>query len=166
MNDVSKKIITLSVNGEDFEIIVKNHWTLALVLREKLGMTGLKIACGGGECGACTVIMDGIATASCMTLAVECEGRAIETIESLGNNLDNIHPLQTAWLEEYGAQCGFCSPGMIMGAKALLDQNPNPTVEEIKASLSGNLCICSNYDHIIKAVQRASEIMAAGGENQ
>ena len=163
MAESTKKIINLMVNGEEFELIVKNHWTLAFVLREKLGLTGLKFACAGGECGACTIIVDGIATASCLTLAVECEGKTIETIESLGSGLKNIHPLQTAWLEEYGAQCGFCSPGMIMGAKALLDENPIPSVEEIKEALSGNLCICSNYDHIIKAVQRAAEIMAAEG---
>lgn len=163
MAESMKKIINLTVNGEQFELIVKNHWTIAFVIREKLGLTGLKVACSGGECGACTIIIDGKATASCLTLAVECEGKTIETIESLSKDLKNIHPLQTAWLEEYGAQCGFCSPGMIMGAKALLDENPNPGVEEIKEALSGNLCICSNYDHIIKAVQRAAEIMAAEG---
>jgi carbon-monoxide dehydrogenase small subunit len=163
MVERTKKTIKLIVNDEEYEIIVKNHWTLAFVLREKLGLTGLKVACGGGECGACTVIVDGKAIASCMTLAVECENKNIETIESLSKNLKNIHPLQTAWLEEYAAQCGFCSPGMILGAKALLEENPNPDVEEIKEALSGNLCICSNYDHIVKAVQRAAEIMDTKG---
>ena len=156
----------LNVNGEERALSVKPQWTLARVLREDLGLTGTKVACAGGECGACTVIVDGVATASCITLAADCEGKNVETIENLSKN-DEKHPLQNAWLEEYGSQCGFCSPGMIMGSKALLDKTPLPTVGQIQDALSGNLCICSNYDHIINSVKKAATDMASKeGDNE
>ena len=146
------------VNGKKYRVKVEDHWTLVYVLREKLGLTGTKIACDGGACGACTVLIDGEPILSCMTLAAECENKNIVTIENLSEGL-KLHPLQEAWLEEHGAQCGFCAPGMIMTAKALLDQNPNPTREEIKEALSGNICRCGNYDHIVTSVLSGSQKM-------
>lgn len=124
-------------------------------------MTGTKEACDEGACGSCTVVVDGQAVPSCMILAIEQDGKRIETIEGL-TAAGTLHPIQEAWLEEYGAQCGFCSPGMIMSAKALLDKNPQPSLDEIKAALAGNLCICSNYEHIIKAVQLAADKLRGG----
>jgi carbon-monoxide dehydrogenase small subunit len=150
------KPITLKVNDRDHVIAVKPHWTLAEVLRDRLNLTGAKVACGQGACGSCTVIVDGRAVPSCLMLAVEQEGRNIYTIEGLSRD-GELHPLQEAWMEEYAAQCGFCSPGMIMSAKALLDENSAPSVDDIKEALSGNICICSNYDHIIAAVKKAAQ---------
>ena len=154
----------LIVNGRTYELDLEPQWTLSYVLRNKLGLTGCKEACGEGACGACTVIVDGRAVPSCMMLAIEQEGKAIETIESISEN-GTLHPVQEAWLEEYGAQCGFCSPGMIMSAKALLDKNPQPTENEVKESLAGNICICSNYEHIVNAVQVAAEKIQRRGDN-
>ncbi len=151
----SLQIITLNINGKSRQVAVAPHWTLSEVLRSKLGLTGSKEACGEGACGACTVQMDGLAVLSCMMLAVECQGRRIETIESL-NQSGGLHPLQEAWLEEYAAQCGYCSPGMIMSSKWLLETNPSPTAEDVKEALGGNICICANYEHIIKAVESAA----------
>ncbi len=148
--------LKLLVNGKDYVLQVEPQWTLSFVLRDKLGLTGAKEACQEGACGSCTVIVDGRAVPSCMMLAVEQEGKSIETIEGLSDG-DVIHPLQEAWLEEYGAQCGFCSPGMIMTAKALLDKNPTPTESQIKGALAGNICICSNYEHIVNSVVSAAK---------
>jgi len=150
------KLIGLEVNGQSHRVMVEPQWRLSFVLRSKLGLSGTKEACDEGACGSCTVLVDGQAVPACMILAVEQDGRRIETIEGLSEG-GGLHPIQEAWLEEYGAQCGFCSPGMIMSAKGLLDRNPHPTIDEIKAALAGNLCICSNYEHIIKAVQLASK---------
>lgn len=152
------KRIRLNVNGETHELTVESHLVLSSVLRNKLGLTGAKEACGEGACGACTVLIDGVAKPSCMVLAVEQEGKEIETIEGLSKN-GKLHPIQEAWLEEYGAQCGFCSPGMIMSTKGLLLKNPDPSEEEIKEALGGNICICSNYEHIINAVKSAARKM-------
>ncbi len=152
---MNRKTITLTVNDRDHELRVEPQWTLAQVLRDELNLTGTKVACGQGACGSCTVIADGLAVPSCLMLAVEQEGRKIYTVESLAAD-GNLHPLQETWLEEYAAQCGFCASGMIMGAKALLDKEDDPSVDRIKRALSGNLCICSNYDHIIAAVQNAA----------
>lgn len=149
------KLIRLEVNGQEHRVMVEPHWTLSFVLRSKLGLTGTKEACNEGACGSCTVLVEGEAVPSCMMLAVEQVGKRIETIEGLSIN-GTLHPIQEAWLEEYGAQCGFCSPGMIMSAKGLLDKNPQPSNAEIKAALAGNICICSNYEHIIEAVKVAS----------
>ncbi|NDY55427.1 (2Fe-2S)-binding protein [Desulfovibrio sulfodismutans] len=151
--------IRLTVNGETRALRVQPHWTLSRVLRREFGLTGAKEACGEGACGACTVLVDGVATPSCMILAVEQEGKSIVTIEGLSKN-GVLHPIQEAWLEEYGAQCGFCSPGMIMSALGLLAKNPDPDEEQIKEALGGNLCICSNYEHIIAAVKSAARKMA------
>ena len=153
---MKQELITLNINGRKFDLAVEPQWTLSYVLRNKLGMTGAKEACNEGACGACTVIIDGRAAPSCMMLAIELEDKAIQTIEGLFNH-GILHDIQEAWLEEYGAQCGFCSPGMIMSTKALLDHNPQPTEEEVKEALAGNICICSNYEHIVNAVMVAAE---------
>lgn len=150
------QLINFVVNDQAHQLMVEPHWTLSFVLRTKLGLTGTKEACNEGACGSCTVVVDGQAVPACMMLAIEQAGKHIETIESLSGK-GELHPIQEAWLEEYGAQCGFCSPGMIMSAKALLDKNSQPSLEEIKAALAGNLCICSNYEHIINAVRLGAE---------
>lgn len=146
------------VNGKQFRLKIENHWTLAYVLRDKLGLTGTKIACDNGACGACTVLVEEKPVLSCMVLAVECENKSIMTIEGLSDG-NHLHPIQKAWLEEHGAQCGFCSPGFIMMAKALLDRNASPTKENVKEALSGNICRCGNYDHIISSVLTAAKWM-------
>ncbi|MDY0275963.1 MAG: (2Fe-2S)-binding protein [Desulfomicrobium sp.] len=165
MDNNLKQLIHLNVNGEIQELMVESHWSLSKVLRNGCGHTGLKEACDEGACGACTVLIDGIAVPSCMLLAVEQEGKAIETIEGLSKD-GKLHPIQEAWLEEYGAQCGFCSPGMIMSTKALLAHTPDPTDDEIKEALGGNICICNNYEHILNSVRNAARKLAhnAGGE--
>ncbi|NDV18342.1 2Fe-2S iron-sulfur cluster binding domain-containing protein [Pseudodesulfovibrio sp. JC047] len=159
MTEQRKKLITLTVNDEILSIPVESHWTLSKVLRIECGHTGVKEACGEGACGACTVLIDGVAVPSCMVLAVEQDGKTIETVEGLSKD-GKLHPIQEAWLEEYGAQCGFCSPGMIMTTKYLLSKNPDPTDDEIKEALGGNICICNNYEHIFNAVRSAAKKMA------
>jgi carbon-monoxide dehydrogenase small subunit len=131
-------------------------------LRDKLGLTGTKVACSGGECGACTVLVEGKPVPSCMVLAIEVKDQDILTIEGISNG-KKLHPVQIAWLEEYGAQCGFCSPGMIMNAVALLEKNPHPTETDVKEALAGNICICSNYEHIVKSVLTAADRMEKRG---
>ena len=157
--DGERTTITLRVNGRSRTLMVDPSRTLASVLRDDLGLTGTKEACDEGACGSCTVLVDGVAMPSCMLLAVEQDGKSVETIEGLAQE-DRLHPLQEAWLEEYGAQCGFCSPGMILCAKALLARNPHPDRAEIKEALSGKICICGNYEHIISAVENAARRMA------
>lgn len=164
MKQKDVKRIRLNVNGETHELQVESHLVLSDVLRNQLDLTGAKEACGEGACGACTVLIDGIATPSCMVLAVEQEGKEIETVEGLSKD-GKLHPIQEAWLEEYGAQCGFCSPGMIMSTKGLLLKNPDPSEEEIKEALGGNICICSNYEHIINAVKSAANKMSKERSN-
>ncbi|MBI9080226.1 MAG: (2Fe-2S)-binding protein [Pseudodesulfovibrio sp.] len=158
-NEKLTKLIQLTINGESRPLLVEAHWTLSKVLRNDCGHTGTKEACNEGACGSCTVLIDDIATPACMVLAIEQEGKNIETIEGLSKD-GQLHPIQEAWLEEYGAQCGFCSPGMIMSTKGLLIKNANPTDDEIKEALGGNLCICSNYEHIINAVRSAARKMS------
>lgn len=157
--------VLFNVNGEPRLVRVQAHWTLLYVLREVFGFTGTKEACGEGACGACTVIVDGVPVLSCMMLAVEQAGKRIETIESLKKD-DTLHPLQESWLEEYGAQCGFCSPGMIMSAKGFLTNHPRAGVEEIKESMGGNICICGNYEHILNAILKGQEKMLDKGERR
>jgi len=148
--------ITLNVNGEDYEVDVQPHWTLLHVLRNELGLTGAKLGCGNGECGACTVIMDGKAVPSCLVPAARAEGSEITTIEGLRDG-GVLHPLQEAFIEHGAVQCGFCSPGMILTAKSLLDVNPRPTEEEVREALLSNLCRCTGYTKIVEAVLSVAE---------
>jgi aerobic carbon-monoxide dehydrogenase small subunit len=147
-----EKKIKLKVNGRDFSILVKPTDTLVDVLRAKLELTGTKKSCGLGDCGACTVLMDGKAINSCLVLAVDVQGREITTIEGLEREDGTLHPLQQAFMENGAVQCGFCTPGMILSAKALLDETPNPTEEEVRQGLSGNLCRCTGYAKIVQTV--------------
>ena len=156
--------ITLTVNREEYKLTVAPNWTLADVLREKLGLTGTKLICNEGECGACTVLVNGKPTLSCLTLAIECEGKSILTIEGLADPLTGeLHPLQQTFVERSGMQCGACTPGMILTAKALLDANPNPTEDEVREALAGNLCRCGNYLRITECILAAAEVMRRGG---
>jgi len=144
--------ITLTVNGDPYVVAVRSHHTLLQVLREQLGITSPKRGCENGECGACTVIMDGLPVSSCMVLAAEADGANIETAEGLAEEGD-LHPLQQAFLDHNAIQCGFCTPGMLMSSKALLDRTPHPSEDEIRHALVGNLCRCTGYVRIVDAVQ-------------
>ena len=146
-----KRVITLQINGETYEIIVKTNETLLDVLREKLGLVGTKRGCDSGVCGACTVIIDGEPMLSCMTLAVGCHNRSIMTIEGLARN-GELHPLQKSAMEHDAVQCGFCTPGWLLSAKVLLDNNPCPTIEEVRAAIAGNLCRCTGYRKIEESI--------------
>jgi carbon-monoxide dehydrogenase small subunit len=148
-----KKELTFTLNGEAMNAEVDPQWTLLYLLREVLELTGTKEGCGYGECGACTVIIDGQAVNSCLYPVMEAEGKTITTIEGLASRDGQLHPLQTAFINEGAVQCGFCSPGMIMSAKALLDTNDKPTEEEIKDAVAGNLCRCTGYVKIIDAIK-------------
>jgi carbon-monoxide dehydrogenase small subunit len=150
-----KTILKMTVNGKAVEIPVRPTWTLVRVLREELGLTGTKRGCDQGDCGACTVIMDGQAINSCLVLALQAESKEIETIEGLGAP-DNLHPLQSSFIENGAVQCGFCTPGMLMSASALIRENPNPDTAEIKRAISGNLCRCTGYTKIIRAIYAAA----------
>jgi carbon-monoxide dehydrogenase small subunit len=150
-----KKQIRLKVNGSEVDLPIKPHWTLVDVLRNEIGLTGTKKGCGKGECGACTVIMDGKAILSCLVLAIQAQGKEIFTIEGLSRE-GKLDPLQEAFVKYGAIQCGFCTPGMIVTSRALLNKNPKPTEEEIKRALSGNLCRCTGYVKIIEAVRSAS----------
>ncbi len=153
-------VLNLKVNGVNYEVSVSPTQTLSDVLREELGLTGTKIMCNEGECGACTVLIDGKPVLSCMTLAIEAEGRDILTIEGLADPITGrLHPLQEAFVELSGMQCGVCTPGMILTAKALLDNNPDPTEDDVREALSGNLCRCGNYRRIVECVLYASKKM-------
>ena len=152
------KQVSLTVNGEVYEVAVEPWWTLLEVLREKLYLTGAKRGCDRGDCGACTVLIDGKAKLSCLTLAVKAQGKEILTVEGLARD-EELHPIQRAFVEHGAVQCGFCTPGMVLAAKALLDKNPTPSEEEVSEGLSGNLCRCTGYTKIIEAVLVASETM-------
>ncbi len=141
------------LNGNEIKMKIKDHWTLLYLLREELDLMGTKEGCGSGECGACTVIVNGDAVNSCLYLAAEIDGKEIQTIEGLASSDGTLHPLQKSFVENGGIQCGFCSPGMIMSAKALLNENQNPTKEEIKHALAGNICRCTGYIQIIDSVR-------------
>lgn len=155
---MSKKDITLTVNGDVYDIKAEASASLADVLRDTLGMTGTKTMCNAGECGSCTVIIDKQAVLACMTLAVDAQGRDIQTIEGVADtDTGDLHPIQEAFVELSGMQCGVCTPGMIMASKAFLDENQNPGEEEIKDALGGNLCRCGNYPRINQAVQLAAQ---------
>lgn len=149
--------INLTVNGSTEVFDVPSNMTLLQALREKLALTGTKNGCAAGECGACTVIMNGEPVNSCMVLAVECEGAKITTVEGLAKN-GKLDPIQEAIIETGGVQCGFCTPGVLISARALLDRNPQPTEAEIRDALVGNLCRCTGYARIVQAVQKAAQV--------
>ncbi len=158
MKGVTMASITLHINGSVYALEVPHNWTVNDVLRNKIGLTGTKLACNYGGCGACTVLMDGRDVYSCSILAVQAQGKEILTIEGLCQD-GELHPLQKTFASSYAAQCGWCTPGMIMSAKALLDQNPDPLEEEVRQALSGVLCRCTGYSSIIKAVLEAASLL-------
>ncbi len=151
-----KHRIRLRVNGQDHEVLVDTRITLVDLLRERMGLTGTNKGCATGECGACTVIMNGDAVNSCLVLAVDAEGAEITTVEGLAHN-GNLDPLQQAFIDEGAVQCGFCTPGMIMVAKDFLRKNPNPSEEDYLTAISGNLCRCTGYIKIVNALKKAAE---------
>ncbi|MBI5606883.1 MAG: (2Fe-2S)-binding protein [Deltaproteobacteria bacterium] len=151
-----KKMITLNINNQEYDLVIPVNRTLTQVLRENLKLTGTKQGCSVGDCGSCTVLMDGQPVNSCLVLAVEAEGRAIQTIEGLAED-GKLHPIQQAFVDQGSIQCGFCSPGMILSAKALLDKNPSPTGPEIREAISGNLCRCTGYQKIVDAIESVTQ---------
>jgi aerobic-type carbon monoxide dehydrogenase small subunit (CoxS/CutS family) len=153
--------MSLHVNGEEHEVLFHSYKTLLEVLREELGLTGTKHGCELGECGACAVLVDGQPLLSCLELALECEGRRIETVEGLQQG-DKLHPLQAAFADLGGAQCGYCTPGILMTAKALLEREPNPSRERIREAVSGNLCRCTGYQQIYESIEEAARRMREG----
>jgi carbon-monoxide dehydrogenase small subunit len=157
---VAKKTVLLIVNGDHYEVAIDPWRTLAEVLREDLRLTGTKIGCNQGDCGACTVLLDGRTVSSCLTLAVECHHREITTIEGLATSPRELHPLQQAFIDKGAVQCGFCTGGMILSAKHLLDKTPNPSEREICQGLSGNLCRCTGYNKIVEAIGHAAGQLA------
>jgi carbon-monoxide dehydrogenase small subunit len=150
-----KRLITLTVNGTQYEVAIEPRQSLLQLLREELHLTGTKEGCSEGECGACTVLLDGKTVDSCLIFALEAQGHDVLTIEGLAQG-DQIHPVQKAFAEYGAVQCGFCTPGMILSAKALLDSNPHPSEAEIRQGISGNLCRCTGYVKIVEAIQAAA----------
>lgn len=157
-----KELIQVKVNGKDREVAADPRLLLVHFIREQLGLTGTHVGCDTSNCGACTVILNGKSVKSCTVFAVQADGGEIMTVEGLPSN-GSLHPLQEGFKEEHGLQCGFCTPGMLMSTYALLQKNPKPTEEEIRWGISGNLCRCTGYQNIVKAVQYASKKMAQGG---
>ena len=157
---MAKRHVTTTVNGEPREFLCEVDQTLLDALRDELGLTGSKEGCGSGDCGACSVMLDGRLVCACLALAVEAEGRDIETIEGMADG-ERLHPLQRTFLEEAALQCGICTPGFLVAAKALLDRDLDPSETEIRYWLAGNLCRCTGYDKIVRAVQKAAEEMRA-----
>ncbi|WP_428649610.1 (2Fe-2S)-binding protein [Roseibium sp.] len=154
-----KQIVELTVNGDPRELIVEEHRSLLDTLREEAGMTGTKKGCDVGDCGACTVLVEGQPVNACLMLAVEAHGKRIETVEGLQNGSDDLHPLQDAFMRHGASQCGFCTPGILMMARKLLEENPDPTDEEIRFGLSGNICRCTGYTKIFDAIRSAAQEM-------
>lgn len=158
------KILNFNVNGRDQQVLIRTNWTLAQVLRDQLGLLGTKIGCGEGECGACTVMMNGRTVTSCLVFAAQAEGAKIVTIEGLSEG-STLHPVQEAFVEVGAIQCGYCTPGMVMSTVALLEAHPMPTEEEIREGLTGNLCRCTGYQKIFDAVRMAaSKISKEAGQ--
>lgn len=151
-----KQLVQFTVNGEPYEVAVEPHWTLLDVIRDHLELTGTKKGCDTGDCGACTVILDGKPVCSCLVLAVDARERNILTIEGLAEGT-KLHPIQEAFVQYGAVQCGYCTPGMILAAKALLDENPRPTEEEVRFAIAGNLCRCTGYVKIVEAILAASQ---------
>jgi len=160
---ISKTLVSATVNGEPVEFLCEPHQSLLECLRDILGLTGTKEGCNDGNCGACSVLLDGQLVNSCLVLGVEIQERAVTTVEGLAN-WRGLHPIQQAFLEADGFQCGFCTPGILIATKALLDREPNPTEADIRTWLSGNLCRCTGYDKIIRAVQTAARHLNATGQ--
>ncbi len=160
---VKKEIAHFKINGRQHEVLISPNITLLELLRDQLELTGTKLACGTGECGACTVLVGGKPVLSCSTLAMAVRDKDILTIEGLSKGTE-LHPIQKAFVEHGAVQCGFCTPGMILTTKAFLDENPNPSRQEVKEALGGNLCRCTGYVKIIDAVMSAAEMMIKGGK--
>jgi carbon-monoxide dehydrogenase small subunit len=160
-----KHIVSFKLNGEAVQALAKDNMTLLDLLRDVIGLTGTKKGCEEGECGACTVLLDGRPINSCMALAREVEGHELLTIEGLASN-GKLHPLQQQFIDKWALQCGYCTPGMIMSAKALLDTNPHPTEEDIRSAVAGNLCRCTGYAKIIEAIQATAERLDWEGERK
>lgn len=157
-----KKVISFTLNGDQMELEVEAHWTLLYLLREHLELTGTKSGCESGECGACTVLVGGKAVNSCLFPAMEIEGATVTTIEGMAKPSGELHPLQQAFVEHGAVQCGFCTPGMVMAATALLKENPNPTEDEIRHAIAGNICRCTGYVQIINAIRVAGQTSSEG----
>jgi carbon-monoxide dehydrogenase small subunit len=158
---MSKVFVHFTVNGEPREVAIEPHQLLIEVIREDFGLTGTKHSCGAGNCGACTVLVDGLPILACLTLAMAVQDKELTTIEGLARG-GELHPLQQAFIDHGAIQCGYCTPGMILSAKALLDRNPQPTEEEVRQALSGNICRCTGYVKIVEAVLAAAETMRQG----
>ena len=152
----NKTHVTTNINGEEVQFLCEPYQSLLEVLRETLGLMGTKEGCNNGNCGSCNVILDGILVNSCLVLAVEIQGRSVTTIEGLSTS-NGLHPLQQKFVEHAALQCGYCTPGFIVASKALLDQNPDPSEQEVRAWLAGNLCRCTGYDRIVRAVMDAAD---------
>ena len=159
---MAKLHVETQINGEATELLCDPHETLLDVLRNRLGLTGTKEGCGTGDCGACSVVLDGRLVCSCLVLAAELEGRSLETIEGVAGP-ERLHPVQQQLLEHAGLQCGVCTPGIVMAAKALLERNPDPTETQVRFGLAGNLCRCTGYDKIVRAVLDAAEDLREEG---
>ncbi len=155
---MSRTHVTTTINGDEVEFLCDDGESLLNALRDEVGLTGVKEGCGTGDCGACSVIMDGDLSCSCLVFAPEASGSTITTVEGMAEG-DHLHPLQQCFLEGAALQCGVCTPGVLVAAKVLLDKNPNPTETEIRYALAGNLCRCTGYDKIIRSVQEAAELM-------
>ena len=164
MREGMEPLLKFRVNGVEEEIRVQPWWTLAYVLREILGLTGTKVSCGTGDCGACTVLLDGKAVRSCLFLAVKAQGREVATIEGLRGKDGRLHPLQQSFIDHFAVQCGYCTPGMIMAAKELLDENAHPAEEDVREALRGNLCRCTGYTKIVEAVVAAGSKDSSSGK--
>ncbi len=154
----SKLVVNSNINGQDVEFLIEPQQSLLEILRDAFGLTGTKEGCNDGNCGACSVLFDNRLVNACLVLGVEIEGRKVVTVEGLAN-INELHPVQEAFVVEDGLQCGYCTPGFIVSTKALLDQNPDPSDDEIRFWLAGNLCRCTGYDKIVKAVRHAARLM-------
>ena len=159
---MTRRSIAISVNGEDRTGEAEPRRLLSDFLREDLGLTGTHVGCEQGVCGACTVLLEGEPVRSCLLFAVQADGARIETIESLGADAETLHPVQQAFWEKHGLQCGFCTPGMVLTAKAFLERNPSPTEQEVRVALEGNICRCTGYVFIVESVLHAAELMTGG----
>lgn len=152
--------VTATINGDETEVLCDTTQTLLDVLRDELSLTGTKEGCATGDCGACSVVVDGVLVCACLMLGVEADGRSVETIEGMADG-DELHPLQRKFIDHVALQCGICTPGLLIAAKALLDENPDPTEEEVRYGLAGNLCRCTGYHKVVEAVQDAAREMRA-----